>query len=175
MKNKRMYFLIVSMMVIMGGPSLASAETMSSNRQGAGDQWITWRIDALLQDDNRFDYRDVRVTTKEGTVTLEGSVKTDYEKAHAALVAGDLSPVKGVVNDIMVWVAADPDIALGELIRSQIIQDPIFNVIALGVDAKEGAVTLHGIVRTPGQKKELGRFVQKIPGIKQLTNDLLVE
>ena len=52
-------------------------------------------MDALLHDDNRYDYREVRAKTKDKGVILKGSGMTDYENAHAALVAGDVPGVRG--------------------------------------------------------------------------------
>ena len=60
-------------------------------------------------------------------------------------------------------------------VRSEIIQDPTLKVIALGVDARDGVVTLYGIVRSSDQRKLIGEFVQGVPGVKELTNDILVE
>lgn len=175
MRRKIIALLVAWTIVIAGGISLASAESMHSVRRGFSDRWIAWRVDALLQNDNRLDYREVRVTTKDKIVTLKGSVMTDYEKAHATLVAGDIPGVKGVTNEIVVVEPVDADFALIKRVHSEIIQDPTLKVMALDVDAREGGVTLYGIVRSVDQKKRVGELVQGVPGVKELKNEILVE
>lgn len=167
--------LMVSLMVIIGAVSFASAAVTPFARRGVSDRWVTWRVDALLHDDNRYDYREVRVKTKDKVVTLKGSVMTDYEKAHAVLVAGDIPGVKAVTDEIIVAEPVDPDIALMKRVRSEIVQDPLLKIIALDVDAKDGAVTLYGIVRDSEQKERVDELVHGIPGVKALADEILLE
>lgn len=149
-------------------------------KQTRSDKWITWRVDALLLNDNQFDYRLVQVACKNGEVTLKGSVWTDYERSHATLVASDVPGVKAVQNTILVVEPLNVDFVLMKAVRSEILQDPILNVTALFVDVNEernpaGTVTLYGIVSTPQQKDRVAEIVRGVPGVKQVVSEIDVE
>lgn len=151
------------------------ATSTGFEKQTRSDKWITWRVDALLHNDNRLDYRLVEVACKSGEVTLKGSVWTAYEKAHATLVASDVPGVKAVQNTILVVEPLNADFVLMKSVRSEILQDPILTVTALLVDAEAGTVTLYGIVSTPKQKDRVAEIVRGIPGVKQVVNEIDIE
>lgn len=149
-------------------------------KQTRSDKWITWRVDALLRNDNRLDYRLVQVGCKNGEVTLKGSVWTDYERSHATLVASDVPGVKAVQNTILVVEPLNAGFVLMKAVRSEILQDPILSVTALFVDVNAernpaGTVTLYGIVASPEQKDRVGEIVRGVPGVKQVVNEIDVE
>lgn len=161
--------------IVLMGTAVVPASAADTTKHRYSDQWITWRIDALLQNDARFDYRKVKVATRNGVVTLKGSVLTDVERGRAEFVASDLPGVKGVVNDIETVEPLNDDMILAKQIRSEIIEDPIFNTLALSVDTKDGAVELHGIVGSFEQKRLLDKLIRETPGVKHLENEILVE
>ena len=82
--------------------------------QSADDKTITTSIQAKLFSDPVLKTRDVRVDSRNGTVTLSGTVGTDLEKAAVERIAAQEDGVKNVVN--MLGVAssaamAAPDVA----------------------------------------------------------------
>src|SRR5581483_6341644 len=95
---------------VLMATAVTPASAADSTKHGYSDQWIAWRIDALLQNDARFDYRKVKAASKSGVVTLKGSVLTGYERGHAEFVAADIPGVKGVINDIATVEPLNDDI-----------------------------------------------------------------
>jgi osmotically-inducible protein OsmY len=175
LRYKLASLLVGWIFVVAMGMIPVLAESTGIEKQTKSDKWIRWRIDALLQNNIRLDYRRVAVTCKSGEVTLRGSVVTNYEKDNAALVAGDVPGVTAVKNEILVDEPVNANFALMKQVRSQILQDPILDVTALEVSAKAGAVEVRGIVAMSKQKKRLGEIVRGIPGVQHLLNDILVE
>ena len=139
------------------------------------DHWIAWRVDALLQNDERFDYRDVRVAAKDGVVTLDGSVMTEYEKGHASLVAEDVPGVKGVENVILVVEPVNANFALAKKVRTQILENPELTISSLDVSAEQGRVEIRGIVSGSGERTEIGDIVKEMPGVATVENEIWVE
>ena len=82
--------------------------------QSADDKTITTSIQAKLFSDPVLKTRDVRVDSRNGTVTLSGTVGTDLEKAAVERIAAQEDGVKNVVNMLGVASSAAmpvPDVA----------------------------------------------------------------
>jgi osmotically-inducible protein OsmY len=178
MRRRLHWLLMIVWLLGIGGPPVLAATTSPAPMHHIkSDQWIRWKIDALLQDDPYFDYRGVKVNIKkDGVAVLTGFVLTNFEKAHAAEVAGAVHGVKEVRNDIaVVQYTAGRDGAVAQRVRSQIIEDPTIRVEALDVEAEKGGVILHGVVPTADVKARIGKFVSEVNGVKHVVNDLDVE
>jgi osmotically-inducible protein OsmY len=175
MRGKTQRMIVIGFLLIWFGPGSVSAQTSARPIHGKSDKWISWRVDALLKNDTRYDYRNVKVTGKNGVVTLDGSVLTPYEKFHAGLVAEDVPRVRAVVNNIVVEEPLNQDIAMAQRVRSEILQEPALKILSLDVVSKQGEVELYGVVSTSDQKKYASRFVGEKPGVKKVVNEILVE
>jgi len=179
----RMRALRYAFTVLLAGWAMATvtqtpsaiATTAGFEKQTKSDQWIRWRVDALLQNDDRFDYRDVDVVSTNGAVTLQGLVFTQYEKGHAALIAGNVPGVRQITNEIRVVPPLNDNVVLAKKVRTQILKNPTFNVDALDVRARQGAVELRGMVSSPGEKARLGQLVGAMPGVTEVVNEIIVE
>jgi hyperosmotically inducible periplasmic protein len=178
MRRRLSWLLIIVCLLGMGGsPVLAATMAPAPIHHIRSDQWMRWKIDTLLQNDPCLDYRGVKVNIKkDGVAVLTGYVLTDFEKAHAAEVAGDVTGIKEVRNNIdVVQYTAGRDGAVAQRVRSQIVQDPTIRVEALDVEAEKGGVILHGVVPTADVKARIGKFVSEVNGVKHVVNDLDVE
>jgi hyperosmotically inducible periplasmic protein len=169
--------MIVWLLGVGGSPVLAATVSPAPIQHIKSDQWMRWKIDSLLENDSYLDYRGVKVKIKkDGVAVLTGYVLTDFEKAHAAEVAGDVPGIKEVKNEIdVVQYTAGRDGAVAQRVRSQIIQDPTIRVEALEVEAEKGGVILHGVVPTAELKGQIGKFASEVNGVKHVDNDLDVE
>jgi osmotically-inducible protein OsmY len=161
--------------VRMGELTVPTAVSIGVPRVESG-HWVRGEIGALLRNDPHLDYRGVKVNTANGATVLTGYVLTDFEKAHAAQVAGNIPDIKAVKNEIMVvQYTAGRGGAVARRVRSQIIQDPAMDVTALDVEAEKNGVILHGIVPMADLKERIGRFVLEVNGVQRVENDLDVE
>lgn len=175
MKNRLLMAAGVITAIVGFGSSLAfaGAEGQSADRKDA-DFSIVNRINADFDRDTRIDLKQVEVTSHEGTVLLKGTVLTEYERAHAAQLAGDVPGVKEVVNKINVVEPLNADFSLAKTIRGNILRNPALNVSKLDVKVKDRHVVLMGFVGDPNQKQTTGRIVRDIEGVHSLTNKIRV-
>lgn len=177
-KRNILWVVVAAVVFAMGGSVPAQAAKASPAMSHIKtDQWMRWKIDSLLRNDLYLDYRGVTVKIKnKGVAVLSGYVLTDYEKAHAAEVAGDVPGVTEVKNEItVVQYTAGHDGTVAQRVRSQIIQDPTMMAEALDIEAEKSGVILHGIVKTTDRKKRIGQFASEVTGVKHVDNDIDVE
>ena len=101
--------LRVAILIVAGTLLLAACSTMSF-LQPPNDKAIATEVQAKLFEDSVLKTRDIHVTSQIGVVTLTGSVSTELEKAAAERLAGGVSGVKSVTNQLT--VAPAPEAAM---------------------------------------------------------------
>jgi hyperosmotically inducible protein len=87
------------------------AETASGMRAAASDAWITTKVKLRLIAEPGLSPLGVNVDTREGVVTLFGSVSTEELKSRAASQVQAVEGVKGVENELQVV----PDVAAQQI------------------------------------------------------------
>jgi osmotically-inducible protein OsmY len=141
------------------------------------DQALALQVNTALRRDRYLAYRHVRADAKDGEAVLMGSVDTDFEKAHAAIVAGGVPGVKSVKNRILVerqTVSDENDLA--RRIREALSRDPEVHVTALAIEsAPPDGVILQGIVDSAEMKARIGKEAAAVKGVAHVKNDLEVE
>lgn len=102
-------FLALALTCSAGGlmlTSMVSGCAATATRQSTGefvdDATITTKVKAEFVRDDTVKAHDVSVTTFKGVVQLSGFVDTAVEKARAEQIAGAVSGVKSVQNNISV-------------------------------------------------------------------------
>lgn len=66
------------------------------------DTWITTRVKSRLLFDKETDGLDIKVTTKNAVVTLEGSVLNKLEKDYAVKLTENTVNVKKVIDKLSI-------------------------------------------------------------------------
>ena len=164
-----------SWFLVSGSPAW-SAATRTVNPPS--DLKINTEIEAVFDRDDHIDLRDVHVKTDRGITTLSGTVLTDYEKAYAEQLVGDvrdrLGRERGVVNEITVIIPADADLALAKDIRSDLLQNPAVHVSKLKVSVQNGSVHLQGFVPSQDQKKRVDKIVKDGRQVASVKDDLVI-
>ncbi len=105
--------LRIAVIIMLGTALLAGCNALQSLR-APDDKAITSSVQAKLFEDPVLKTRDIRVNAQNGVVTLTGSVGTDLEKAAAERMAGQVSGVKQVANQLTVGdeaAVAEPQMA----------------------------------------------------------------
>jgi hyperosmotically inducible periplasmic protein len=141
------------------------------------DQALALKINTALRRDRYLAYRKVRAEARDGEALLTGSVLTDFEKAHAATVAGGVPGVKSVKNRLLVIrYPASYESDLARRIREALSRDPTARVteLAIETDAHDGVI-LHGIVASAELKALIGKDAAAVKGVRRVVNDLEVE
>jgi hyperosmotically inducible periplasmic protein len=75
------------------------------------------------------------------------------------------------------WAAAQKhfsDDQIYDLVRRKLANDAVVKGGGLDVGVKDGVVTLRGKVETEKQKSKAEKLTRKVPGVKQVINQLLV-
>jgi len=101
--------LRVAILIVAGTLLLAACSAMNF-LQPPNDKAIATEVQAKLFEDSVLKTRDIHVTSQIGVVTLTGSVATELEKAAAERLAGGVSGVKSVTNQLT--VAPGPEAAM---------------------------------------------------------------
>ena len=141
------------------------------------DSEIERDVKAELEWDPDLDASDIAVSVKKGVVTLAGFVKSYTDKYEAEAAAKRVAGVVGVANDLEVRMPSvderpDPDIARDAVaaLKSQL---PISSE-NIKVIVTKGWVTLEGEVEWQYQRQTAENTVQRIKGIKGVSNTILL-
>jgi len=129
---------------------------------------------------------DTMVGTARGEVTLTGEVPTEEIKRLAAAIAQDTSGVNAVHNNLTVnpGVGANPEVAnIGDrvadleiktLVTDQLAQAPELKDERITVQVSKRRVSLDGTVDSPAQRRAADRIALLVPGVQELTSNLIV-
>jgi osmotically-inducible protein OsmY len=171
----KLWWIIMSLaMTLAFIPASVDASYPAEAGKFVTDQWIVDTLKFIMENDFRLDPTRIEVSSQNGLVTLEGTVFTEFEKAHAELLATGVLGVRGIINDLLVVQPLDEDLALMKQVRWEILQHPLLNVSHLNVSVRGGMVQLHGIVFDARQKAMIDQVVQWLPGAKRITNHIVV-
>jgi len=115
----------------------------------------------------------IKVTVRNGWVTLEGKVDWWYQKDAADRVVHVLTGVIGVTNQITVKAHVKP----GEVktkIEAAFMRSAELDARRVGVDVRDGKVTLHGNVHSWAERQEAEQGAWAAPGVSEVENRLTV-
>jgi osmotically-inducible protein OsmY len=113
----------------------------------------------------------IKVTVKNGWLTLEGKASWRYQKEAAEYAVRYLPGVRGISNNIEiepVASAADVRTKIEEALRRSAQVD----ARRIKVDASGGTITLSGDVRSWAEVKEAERAAWGAPGVKNVLNQI---
>jgi len=130
-----------------------------------------------LKWDTRVQPNEVGVEVKDGIVTLTGWVDSYMKKMAAEEAAHRVRGIKAVANDIEVRLpgsAERTDADLAKAVLSALKWNTTIPAGQLDVTVSQGWVTLKGEVEYGFQKREAERAVQRLAGVKGVTNHIVV-
>jgi osmotically-inducible protein OsmY len=118
----------------------------------------------------------VKVTVREGWITLDGEVEWWYQKNIAEQVVQHLSGVKGVSNLISL---AQPKLKLTKTevetaIKSAFKRNALLDAKKIEVETSGSDVVLRGKVRNYAEREEAERVAWSAPGVFSVDNQLTV-
>ncbi len=120
---------------------------------------------------------EIGVSVKDGIVTLTGWVDSYMKKIAAEEAAHRVPGVKAVANDIEVRLpsfAERTDADLAAAVLNPLRWDAAIPAGKLDVTVSKGWVTLKGEVEFAFQKRDAERAVQRLSGVKGVTNLIVV-
>jgi hyperosmotically inducible protein len=147
------------------------------------DPGVTTAVKTKLAADDTVKAYKIDVDTKDGVVTLSGTVDTAEAKTRAVEVARATKGVSSVQDQLAVAPPAvatsgitEPltDGAISATVKTALLADPLSSGLKIDVDTAAGVVTLSGTVPTSDEKTRAEEVAKASPGVSSVVNDLKV-
>lgn len=157
---------------------------------GVPDAWVTAKIQSKYFMDDEVKGRNINVDTRDGVVTLAGTVETEAQRAQAGAIARNTDGVKDVREQLQVQPAAakrnadtarplpnvvDTDAWVTTRVRSRFFTDAHVKNMNVDVATNSGVVTLTGEVQDAEARTTAEALAKQVDGVKQVTNKLTVK
>jgi osmotically-inducible protein OsmY len=144
---------------------LGSSRRTDTDIAAAALSALKW--DAAVPDDR------VKVTVRDGWLTLEGTVEWQYQAEAADRDVRSLIGVKGVSNQITVKSRVKPG-EVRQKIEDAFRRSAELDARRVSVEAHSGKVILRGNVRSWGERQEAQQAAWAAPGVSAVENCLTV-
>jgi osmotically-inducible protein OsmY len=136
------------------------------------DQEIAQAVDRQLMLHPAVSANMIDVTSKDGIVTLKGSVYSIAEERKAVQIAESLVGVRGVINKLEVITPEFPDEALQKHVEEALKRHPVTSNYSINVKSQNGNVELTGSVPGNHAKKISQMVAENVLGVKKIDNKL---
>jgi osmotically-inducible protein OsmY len=120
---------------------------------------------------------DIKIQSKDGAVTLTGSVSEESHKKLARDTVAGLPGVKTVDNRLEVkgpLAAENSDAWLVTKVKTTLMFHSSVSASATEVNAKDGIVTLRGDAASQAQKDLTTEYAKDVDGVKDVKNEMVV-
>ena len=133
--SNRIVLILTSISLILG--------VVACNR-GPDDATLTGKVKASIASDSRLSTAPVNVETKDGVVTLTGTVNSAADKSRAEQLARSVEGVKSVTNNLTARPPV-PVIAQDDPLKTQVAANlGKYGITGIKVTVANGEVTLEG-------------------------------
>jgi len=151
----------------------------ASARRGMNDGWVTTEVKMRLLAEEKVPSLDINVDTRDGVVTLFGTVPSAGAKSAAEAETQKIDGVKRIVNDLQVVPESKKEVVKAEDkdIEKQVKKafDSREQLKGVDVAVKGGVVRLTGSVPSRMQKLEAVLVSRSTSGVRGVSNDLTVK
>lgn len=120
---------------------------------------------------------DIKIKSKDGAVSLTGTVSEESRKSLAAETVASLPGVKSVDNKLEVKGEKHPEMSDGWLmtkVKTSLLYHRSVSGLKTEVDVKDGVVILRGAAENQAQKDLATEYAKDIEGVKNVKNEMTV-
>ena len=120
---------------------------------------------------------DIKIHSKDGVVSLTGTVSEDSHKSLAHETVSSLPGVKSVDNRLElkgVPPAVNTDAWVRDKVKATLLLHPSVNAGNTEVDFKDGIVTLSGNASSQAQKDLTTEYARDVERVKEVNNEMTV-
>lgn len=143
--------------------------------QSVTDAMITNQVDTEYAVSDAVDGYRITVSTRDGKVTLAGTVRSLLEKRQAEQIALSTVGVRSVNNNIKVRPGDHSDGEMRRNAEQALRADPAADAYEVGVAVKRGKATLTGAVDSFAESRLAEAVVASAPGVREIDNELSIE
>jgi hyperosmotically inducible protein len=175
-------------------PKQEAKETAKKTGNVFTDSWITMKVHSQFIPEDALEGSDIDVETKNGVVSLKGTVRTDAGRDRAVAIAKATDGVKNVNSQLRIAPAegigetaagrakettgtagrAVTDGWIKSKIYSQYLTENALDDSDLDVEVNKGVVALNGTVRTDAGRTRAEAIAKETEGVKSVKNNLKV-
>ncbi len=166
-----------------------AGEAVRDAGEAVQDASITARIETMYLLNEHLNPFRINTTTKDGVVTLNGTVDDAIEKDLAEALAKSIDAVSKVDNQLTIERRATPEVDrsstavrtrvedanITAAVRRRIAYNNMLDKANIGVDVKDQAVRLHGTVPSEAAREEAVAVAEDTRGVLEVRNELVVE
>ena len=117
--------------------------------------------------------RQIKVTVRDGWVTLEGEVRWQFQRQAAEKTVRKIEGVAGISNEIRIKTELTPE-KVQRQIEDAILRSAELEARTISVEANGDKVILRGTVRSWSEKEEAERTAWSAPGVASVENRISV-
>lgn len=153
-----------------------------NNDSSSSDSIITSKIKGQLLLNRYTKSRNIKVTTENGVVSLDGTVSDLNEAITAIQIAASVNGVSDVDTSNLILTSKDAtaeDSYINAKIKGGLIREKLFNDInlpsaSIKINTKEGVVYLFGFVKNKDQENKIITIAQNTNGVKRVVSRLKI-
>ncbi len=150
---------------------LIAAPSSAASRPADAD--INLWVRSAINQDPRVDTPDIKVSTRDGIVTLSGEVASLAARSYADMEAKKIRGVLGVINELVVGPAWRSDEEIRTAVARRLAASPVIESKDLMATSVDGAVTLTGTVDSWAEREQAELLASEVAGVKKVTNDIV--
>lgn len=157
--------------------------------EAVSDAWITTKIQSRYFVDDEVKGRSINVDTRDGVVTLKGSVNSHSERNQALAIARNTEGVRDVQDQLSVTPETRgtvgqtmntagqriEDTWITTKIQSKYFASSEIKARKIDVDTRSGAVTINGAVGTSAAKELAVQLARETEGVTKVVDNLKVD